>query len=104
MELGNGELLIPSALPCERPNLPCGMFPEELVSGGEGKGKGRGRGGGGRNEGGEEGRAERGGGGRKEGVMDQRRRKRRSEGGREGGRDRRTGARAYMNKSRSTTP
>ena len=32
VELGGGELLIPSALPMGRPNLPQSMFPEELVS------------------------------------------------------------------------
>ena len=32
VELGGGELLIPSTLPPEKPNLPRSMFPEELVS------------------------------------------------------------------------
>ena len=32
VELGNGELLIPSALHSQKPNLPQTMFPEELVS------------------------------------------------------------------------
>ena len=32
VELGNGELLIPSALSPEKPNLPQTMFPEEMVS------------------------------------------------------------------------
>ena len=32
VELGNGELLIPSALHSQKPNLPQTMFPEDLVS------------------------------------------------------------------------
>ena len=32
VELGNGELLIPSALHPDKPNLPQTMFPEDLVS------------------------------------------------------------------------
>ena len=31
MELSDGELLIPSTLPCERPNLPQNVFPSSLV-------------------------------------------------------------------------
>ena len=32
VELGNGELLIPSALNPDKPNLPQTMFPEDMVS------------------------------------------------------------------------
>ena len=32
VELGNGELLIPSALHPDKPNLPHTMFPEDMVS------------------------------------------------------------------------
>ena len=32
VELSDGELLIPSALPCERPNLPHNAFPLSVVS------------------------------------------------------------------------
>ena len=31
MELGEGELLIPSALPTEKPPMPCTVFPDILV-------------------------------------------------------------------------
>lgn len=33
VELSDGELLIPSALPPEKPNLPCPAFPHSVVSG-----------------------------------------------------------------------
>ena len=32
VELRDGELLIPSVLPCDKPNLPCTAFPQSVVS------------------------------------------------------------------------